>query len=151
MVNNFLENVRLFFRALGMTLRGESVKRPAGKLLDWIEQTKALSEAVLKAADDNGLDKKARESVVVKVDGRPQSMETILKTVRYHAQQEFPYMLNDQTEHTLTAIYAINMNDSYGVQCLAESEELRNPTVKAQVKKLATHLQAIPSSQNLEG
>ena len=150
MANKLLENVRLFFKALALTARGESVKRPLGKLIDWIEATEKLATATLQAADDNGFDKKTRESIVLKVDGRNQSMETLLKTVHYHATTEFPYMLQDQAEHTLTAIYAINMNDAYGMQRLAEAEELRNPTLKAQIEKLAAHLEAIPSSQALE-
>ncbi|MFW5691819.1 MAG: hypothetical protein ACOCX3_00560 [Chloroflexota bacterium] len=151
MSEKFMKNVRLFLKALSMTLRGKRVRRPYGRLLDWIERTSNLSDKVLAAADQHGFDRETREKIIVRADGRDQSMEVILSTVRYHSQEEYPYMLQDPTDHTITAIYATNMNDSYNVQRLAEAEALTGSTMHEALRELQAHLQAIPPSNQLVG
>jgi hypothetical protein len=150
MINKLLENTRLFFKAIRMTLRGERVTRPYGKLIDWIEEAASLSDALLTIADDTGITQAEREKILLKIDGRNQSAQTILAGVHYHANQEFQYMLSNPTEHTITAIYATNMNDRYAVQRLIEADALHDPRVRSALGKLSDHLQAIPPSNALE-
>lgn len=139
----------IFAQAVVMTLRGQQVTRRYGKLLDWIERASALTQAALTEADKHGVDEAARRTIVVRVDGRDQDMDTILKTVQFHADHEFQYMLSNPTEHTLTGIYALNMNDMYTVTRLSESDEIAEP-VRQTIKELSQHLSDIPSSNALE-
>lgn len=140
----------LFIKALVMTLRGDKVTRRYGKLLDWIERSSELAQEALHEANRHGLHPDSQETVVVRADGRDQDLHTILKAVKFHADYEYPYMLQNPTEHSLTAIYALNVNDMYNVVRLAESDDVKPESLRKSIEKLSEHLQAIPSSNALE-
>jgi hypothetical protein len=141
--------IKLLWRAWTMTLRGEQPSRPYGKLLDWIAITETLSQAALQQADAHGMDATVRKGITAKIDGRVQSLETVLTTVLYHAQTEFRYLLKDPAEHTLTAIYATNLNDSYAVAKFVNDAAIPSLPMREALQALATHLAEIPSSNNL--
>jgi hypothetical protein len=141
-----MRKIRAFFQAIVLTLQGKTVERPYGKLLDWIERGQALADDALKAVEASPVD---GDAVVVRADGRDQSMTTILKTVQYHFNEEFPYMLHHPTQHVITAIYATNMNDSYAVARLKDQKASDDPTLSRLVEKLSNHLETIPPSNSL--
>jgi len=142
--------VRAFFIASWLTLRGEKPEpRPYAPLLAWMEKTDALVKAVFEAADEHGVGKTTREQIKLTIDGRPRSMQTILAGVAYHVTQEYPYLLENFTEHTITAIYASNLNDQYGVMRLNESDAIEAVPVKSALAALNAHLKAIPPSTSL--
>jgi hypothetical protein len=80
----------------------------------------------------------------MKIDGREQSLHTIIEAIRYHAAQEYPYLLQHLTEHSLTAIYASNINDQYAVARFLETESAKNKELRHALMQLSDHLQAIP-------
>jgi hypothetical protein len=144
--------VRAFFKALAMTIRGEKPLSPAERLyprlFDWLREGQQRVEAVYTAADGAGLGLAQRNALQVTIDGRQHSLETLLGGVRYHLAQEYPYMLQNLTEHTLTGIYASNLNDQYWVTTLATAEGVPS-SVQQALNALAQHLSAIPPSNDL--
>jgi hypothetical protein len=141
--------LKTLWQALIMTIKGERPIRRYGKLTDWIEGAGYLSDAILQEAKKQQIDLSLHR---VKVDGRTQSLDTIIKAVNYHTRTEFDYLLKNPTEHTITAIYATNLNDSYAVQRILEidniSEQLGADLYQI-IKDLARHLEAIPPSNML--
>ena len=150
-MNILTRYIRAFIVALRLTLRGQ---QPPGlrhpELYAWIKQMALLVDAVYAAADQNGLDKKARETTMVKLDGRSMSLETAFQTLRYHAAEEYPSLLRNSPEsrHNLSAIYAGNMNDRYWLMTLQAEPALQNPAVHASLTQLGAHLDAIPSTSS---
>ncbi len=145
--------VRAFFKALVLTARGETidapvVQSPYPKLDAWLDEARAQVEAVYRAAKDAAYDESARKAHTITIDGRATSAETIIAGVRYHLNEEYPYMLQNPTPHTLTGIYATNVNDQFAVSKLAEDERL--PTeVEKSMRALVHHLGSIPPSNDL--
>lgn len=145
----FSRYIRAFIVALRLTLRGQ---QPPGlrypELYAWIKQMTVLVDALYTAADQNGLDKRARDATMVKLDGRSISLDTAFKTLRYHAGEEYPSLLRNSmgSRHNLTAIYAGNLNDRYWLAQLQEESALQHPAVRAALTQLSDHLDAIPST-----
>jgi hypothetical protein len=145
-----IKTIRAFFVALGMTLRGQTPPpRRHAALWAWIQQAERLIEAAYQAAQQGGLDDSRRKSITVKVDGRARSMESILGTVRFHLREEYPYLLKNETEHSLTAIQASNLNDHYAVLRLSESAEAGG--MRAALESLAAHLESLPRGDESQG
>lgn len=144
--------VRAFFVALQMTIRGEKITSPAQRqfprLFEWLHSAQAQLDAATAQAQQHGMDAAQRQALTVRVDGRDVSMETILTTVRFHLSDEYPYMLENLTEHSITALYASNLNDRYWVSSLAQADDL-NPAVQSAVQRLSEQLDAIPPSNEV--
>ena len=135
--------LRAFVGALRMTLRGETFTPPYPELSAWAEKATQLVEAVYEAADTNDLPKSKRETLILHLEKRDISMETILATVRHHSRQEYIRLMRDSTHHSQVAIYASNMNDRYRVAELGE--KVGSVPVKVAISALSQHLDAIPS------
>src|SRR5690349_12461935 len=103
--------IRTFFTALRMTLRGERPpESPHAALIAWIQQAGKLVDAVYAATDQNGIAKAERQKIVIRIDSRNMSVETILATLRHHTSTEYLYLLRNMSAHSITAIYASNLN-----------------------------------------
>ena len=124
------------FRAIIKLLKGEK----PNPLFVWMDATEELVKDVLKQAEKHGLDTAARTDYTLTIEGRIQNMETILSGVLYHMQHEYTYILRNPTEHGMTAIYAINMNDQYNVGRLAEEDT----PIRDALLTLSQHLNSIP-------
>ncbi len=140
--------IRAFFLALKMTLKGEALQ-PAElrypQLDAWRKRALQLANAVLQTATINGMDHAAREAFTVMINHRPMSMEVILQATRHNMHLEYPMLMEARIGHNLTTLYAMNLDDGYRVSQLATADEL-DPTIKAALRELAEHLQAIPPS-----
>lgn len=135
--------IRAFFVALILTLRGQRpIPKRHAALGEWIAEAEKRVIAAYKAAEQHGIDAAKRKTISARVDGRPRTMESILGTVRYHVKEEYPYLLSNETQHNLTAIYATNVNDQYAVMRLAEVVE--QEPVRAALQALQTHLESLP-------
>lgn len=142
--------IRAFWTALKMTLRGERLSRPYEPLWQWVEEGGKLAKSALQTADANGMPQPVRQQGRLKIEGRDMSMDVILSTVAYHMEQEYPHLLVSGSAHTLTAIYASNMNDQYYVRRLGDSNLIDNPDIQRAVKSLDDHLHAIPPSTEID-
>jgi hypothetical protein len=145
--------LRAFVGALRMTLRGERplalrVDERFPNLSQWWRATVALTDAAIAAAEGNGLDRAKRQALIVRVDRRDVSMETILAAVRFHAAQEFPHLMRADGQFNYLAIQATILNDRYLVHQLGESTGLPAP-VKLALDALGAHLASLPSPDAL--
>ncbi len=138
--------LRAFFTALQLTLRGQRLApRPPSPLAVWMEGSIRRLDALLAAADRAGVDAAARQTLKVRIDGRPMSVETLLATVRYHAAQEYPMLLGSgRDDRALNAIYASNLNDHFWLTKLSELAEFQQPALKSILTQLIGHLQNAP-------
>jgi len=142
--------MRAFFKALRLTLRGERYIRPYDRLWVWIEEGAKVHESLksaLKAADFNAARQK---EMTIRIEGREMSIGAILGGVEYHLNVEYPYLLQHFTEHSITGIYATNMNDQYYVSRLVDVEVSGSQDVNAALKQLNMHLHSIPPSTEIE-
>lgn len=141
--------IRAFFLALWMTLRGQvppsKMEQAYPALAAWHKTATIKLQAAYHATTPD-----QRQSVQVKVDGRMMRMETILGGVKHHLETEYVYLMDNPTEHSLTALYAANMNDMYWTRVLAESNDLPE-VAQAAVMSLSQHLEAIPPTPKPEG
>lgn len=141
--------IKVFIKALIMTLHGEKPKTDAEKqyphLFEWLYEGQLLINRVYKLADKNQFDETQRRACTIKVDGRDMSMELILASIRHHLTKEYVYLLKDFTNHSVTGIYALNLNDHYWVTRLIEEGNIV-PPIKEKLAILADHLAGIPSN-----
>ncbi len=143
--------LRAFWVALMLTIRGQTPTRRYQRLWDWIDSAVPLTQAIDEACEKSGLDKAQRQQTRLTLDGRETSMQTVLNTFKHHFTEEYPYLLNNLTEHSITAIYASNMNDQYFISRLHDSEPIvQNDTVLQAISRLGEHLGNIPPSTELE-
>lgn len=117
------------------------------RLSSWTRTMQALVRRVYHAADQHGLDDTARRALVLHLDKRDISVETILATLRHHAAHEYPYLLREGGQHSLTALYATNLNDRYLVLRLGTLDAAQVEPMKTALADLRAHLDAIPSEQ----
>jgi hypothetical protein len=113
-------------------------------LAAWIRTAETLFVAANQAL--NTLDDATRKGLRVQVDGRTLALETIIATVGYHLQQEYVYLLTRLDAHSLTVIYAANLNDRYALVRLLELDGLPE-ALRPSLTALRAHLDNIPSSQ----
>ncbi|NJL56985.1 hypothetical protein HC928_18910, partial [bacterium] len=73
--------------------------------------------------------------------------QTVLAAVAYHVDTEYPHLLHDPAQHSLTAIYASNLNDQYAVARLRDLEDVRGTALAAALQRLDEHLSAIPPAE----
>lgn len=142
---------RAFVGALRMTLRGEvaqTMQERYPHLSLWLRSTVKLTDAACAAADANGLPKAAREAFKLRIEGRDVSMETILATVRFHADQELPTLMRRPDDFNYVTLQATLMNDHFLVSRLAQAESLP-ADVRAAVNALTVHVQNLPKRDAL--
>jgi len=112
-----------------------------------MEQAEQLSGRAIQTVQTAGI-----SDGVLKIEGREMTTLTILKAVAYHNKEEYPYLLHNLTEHSLTAIYASNMNDQFHVMRLRDSAVVADASeaVQQAIAALSDHLNNIPPSNSLE-
>lgn len=144
--------LKAFVKAIQLTASGQQIQPPTQQypaLMQWIEQGRHLVNTAYKQAEQNDLNRPKRETIVLELDRRPISMETILGAVQHNLTLEYPMLLEARVEHNITTLYALNLNDQHRVVELANVDRLPAPVQQA-VQALAHHLQNIPSSQAAE-
>lgn len=115
------------------------------RLSVWARRAAWLADTVVSTANAQRLDAAARKALVLHLDKRDISMETILATVRYHATSEYPALLNNADRHNMTAIYALNLNDRYLVLRLSQSEAIPAGPLQNVIVQLRNHLDHVPT------
>jgi hypothetical protein len=137
---------RAFTQALKMTLRSEKLPPPPQPpLLLWTRQYATLMDALIKTADQNGLDQAGRKQVSLRLDGRQMSLETALMTLRFHAHEEYVSLLRSGVNsHVLNALQASNMNDRYWLARLLETPALQAAVLQTALTRLDAHLADLP-------
>lgn len=149
-MNKIWRIIRALFVALRMTVQGEALQPPEQKyprLSQWVEAGAQLSQAAITQANTAGLTPDKRKAITLHLDMRDISMDVILGAVHHNFVDEYPLLLETRFEHTITTLYALNMNDQYRVSQLAGAPQLADyPAVVQAVEALSAHLQNIPPS-----
>ncbi len=145
MIGRFL---RALFLAIKFTLQGKRVAPKYPALDVWAREAARRVDAVYRAAEANGLVEAERNAILLHLDSRDISMETILASVKHHVAVEYVKLLLDSTPHTFVAIYASNLNDRYRVAAL--SEQVQQPAIQSALKDLSEHLESIPSQPDVK-
>lgn len=117
---------------------------PYPNLSAWALRTRDLVRDVIAAANAAGVDEGIRRMLMVHLDRRDVSVETILATVRFHAAEEYPYLLGQALSHNVLAVYAANLNDRYAVLRLCEHEALQVEPLNGRLLALRQHLDDVP-------
>lgn len=146
-----LKYARAFVKTVQLMAKGEGIQESPvryPKLQAWIDEGLRLVNAAIAVADQYGMDKIARETYTIPIRKRPMSMEVILTASQHNLGMEYPMLIQANLEHSLTTLYALNLDDQFRVTQLLESE-LPAP-ICAAIKKLAEHLVAIPPSNDLD-
>ena len=131
--------IRAFFIALRMTLRGE-VPQPA-PLDVWMAQATTRLETLRKVMADHALDP---ADITLRIDRRDITMRTILDTLQFHLEEEYPQTLKVFPADGPNAIYASNMDDHYRLTRLESAPELADTPAQKAVAALCAHLEAVP-------
>lgn len=134
-----------FFSQWQTALQQRFAPTIVSRMQAWAKKTEILVELALRAAEQSGLDAETRKQIKVHIDHRDIAVETILRTVRFHAVQEYAYLLQYQGDHFLTTLYATNINDQYWLSQLAELDALTNTPLQTALATLRTHLSNVPS------
>ena len=142
-MNPLMRYLRAFLTTLRMMLRGEGPPpSPQAALTAWMKTSAALADAALAAAEAEGLDQDARRQRTLTAEGRRTNMETILTSVRFHALEEFPHLLTNLSQTSISAIYATNLNDRFLISKLFDV--LEAGPLREAVGQIASHLEEIP-------
>lgn len=140
---------RAFWKALVLTLRGQTISAPPDKqpqIHAWMRQGAAITERVREAAERTGISIEARRALTLHLDKRDISLETALQTVRHHLTAEYPYLLRHYTRFSVMTIQASNLNDQYLITSFAAVETLPTP-VRQALTSLHEHLLALPPAE----
>ena len=148
-MNLLVRYLRALVSAIKLTLRGEQLVPSHQSLLSqWMKRSAELVAAALEVAEAEGLDQAARRKRTFTAEGRRTNMDTILTSVRFHALEEFPHLLSNFSQTSLTAIYATNVNDRFLISKLFDT--LEAGVLREAVGKIASHLESIPPIQNVD-
>ena len=140
--------IRTFFKALQMTLRGESIPEPQTRypnLQAWLMVSREKLDVVYEESEKSGIDEATRKTISLQLDGRPWSMELILSSVKFHLDVEYPSLMNSVVEHNLTTLYALHFDDKYRISQLAQSDELPE-SLRTIMEDFSAHFLNIPPS-----
>ena len=142
--------IRTFFKALQMTMRGETIPEPSARypnLQNWIIIARKKLEAVYTETEKSGIDEAQRQAITLQLDGRPWTMDLILSSVKFHLDVEFPSLMESVVEHNLTTLYALHFDDKYRISQLGQSTELPE-SLRPVMEDFSAHFLNIPSSTN---
>lgn len=140
--------LRALILALRLTLRGETpVASPdqarRAALVAWLRTAQQHLASVRQQAQAAGLSEAKQAELRVRVDGRTITMGTILNGTNHHLTEDYPLLLRNLTDQTLTALHATSLNDRYRVEQL--SKVVEHVELKSALIRLAEHLGSPPN------
>ncbi|MBI1258842.1 MAG: hypothetical protein GC204_15340 [Chloroflexi bacterium] len=149
MLTTLRRYLRAFVLALRFTLRGEKppllqVREQQPQLVGWWQRTLTLIAEIEAAAATQGID---MATIKVHADKRDVSMKTILATVRFHAEREYPYLIVQNDQYSPMTLQALNLNDRYLVMQLAQHV---TASLRRSVEALNDHLGMLPATDPSE-
>ena len=138
--------IRAFVLALRFTLRGEKppllqVRDRQPDLVAWWEHTLTLVAEIERSAAAQGVD---TATILIHADKRDVSMKTVLATVKFHAEREYPYLIVQNDQYSPMTLQALNLNDRYLVMQLSKTVP---PLLRRSVENLNDHLGLLPETE----
>lgn len=139
--------LRAFIGAIRMTISGQTPPpSPLAGLRAWMTLTPALVDAALTACAQAGLDEAARRNTSLVVEGRRVNLNTIVLAPKFHAQHEYPLLLQNLDGRSLAALYGTNVNDCFLLDRFIPVLPLGEP--QKAIEQLVIHLKNAPVVQN---
>jgi hypothetical protein len=89
-----------------------------------------------------GLDEAARKDTRLTIEGRRVNLNTVLLGVKFHAEQEYPRLLQTPDGRSQAAIVGTNINDCFLLERFITS--LPSGEAQSAIKRLREHLENIP-------
>lgn len=133
--------LRALTQALRLTLKGETLTpRHYRPLEAWIARGLELAGQVESAAAAQRLDLAA---LMLKLDGRPVSLERTLQMLRHNLANEYPRLIRLDDAYSMMVVSASNLNDQYRVSQFLAVDEIPAET-RSTLAALDAHLQALP-------
>ena len=85
------------------------------------------------------------ESLELKLDGRPTSLERSLQMLRHNLVNEYPRLIRLDDPYSMTVVQSSNLNDQYRLGQFIESNLLSAPTLcQVACTDLNSHLLNLP-------
>ena len=130
------------WRALLLTLRGETLTPPHYRPLEaWTAAGLEQLSQVRAAAERENID---LESLELKLDGRPTSLERSLLMLRHNLVNEYPRLIRLDDPYSMMVVQSSNLNDQYRLSQFIESNLLSPPTLHQALTDLNSHLLNLP-------
>lgn len=140
MIQRFFKAVAL---AWGAARRSEApaiaaIRLTQPALAEWCAAVAADADALLAAAAAAGV---APEAVKVRADGRDHSLAVVAAGIRYHASQEYPFMVRGGDRFAAIALQATNLNDRFLLMRLRDALPV---SLHPALDQLAARLDSMP-------
>ncbi|MCS6834888.1 MAG: hypothetical protein NZ750_02590 [Anaerolineae bacterium] len=146
-MNQLVRLWRAFWQALRLTLRGQTISAPPSphpQLSAWAAEGQRLVEACQRLADAQGLSREKRRSLIVQVDRRPISLETVLSGLHYHFRMEYPSLILSDDEFSILTVSALNLDDVHRLKVLLQADFLQSSPLLPFLQRILAHCEALP-------
>lgn len=138
--------IRAFIKTISLMMRGGELPAQTNMpYRHWSKQTISLVMTVFDVSDKYALPSEKRKMLKAKIDGREMSLQTVLQAILFHAQDEYPYLLNHLTDKSITTIEAINWNDEYALSRFIDDSRIESHDIRQALTHLHRHLKQIPN------
>ena len=140
-----IRTVRAFFRALQISLRGESLAPVHYRPLEaWMDAVGSQLALVIESADAQGFDRGQRQNLRLKLDGRLTSFEQTLQMLRHNLQNEYPRLIRVNDRYSMMVVQSINLNDQYRMLRFLEDGVIEPDPLRQALEGLNERLLNLP-------
>ncbi len=137
--------LRALWRALLMTLRGETLTPPHFQPLEtWIAESLKRLHQVYTVAEAQHFDLARRENLQLKLDGHPTSLEQTLQMLRHNLVNEYPRLIRLDDPHSMLVIQSSNLNDQYRLGQFLATGAITSPALHKALAHLKAHISQLP-------
>ena len=141
--------LRALIQALRMTLRGESIAPAHYRPLEgWINEALRLLARVNGIAREGSQD---LDEVVLKLDGRPTSLDRSLRMLRHNLVNEYPRLMRLDDPYSMMVVQSSNLNDQYRLSQFVASDMVASPELQAALAALVAHSERLPQVERPPG
>ncbi|MDZ4770300.1 MAG: hypothetical protein SGJ24_14325 [Chloroflexota bacterium] len=108
------------------------------ELAEWCASVVSACDALLAAATAAQVDP---DATIVRAEGRDHTMALIVKGIRFHAAEEYPFIVRGGDRHAALALQASNLNDRFLLTRLREKSPV---LLQVPLTALSTSLDSMP-------
>ena len=143
--------LRAFFKALQLTLRGESLTPAKFRPLEiWIATGRSLLSLVIEAADAKGVGQPQRQALQLKLDGRMTSLQQTLDMLHHNFVNEYPRLIRLNDNYSMLVVQSINMNDQYRLSRFLSEDVIESQELRRAIAGLHDQLLNLPTVDSSE-
>ena len=143
--------LRAFFKALQLTLRGESLTPAKFRPLEiWIATGRSQLSLVIEAAEAKGVGQQQRQALQLKLDGRMTSLQQTLDMLQHNFVNEYPRLIRLNDNYSMLVAQSINMNDQYRLSSFLSENVIESQELRRALAGLHDHLLNLPTVDSSE-